>query len=77
MKSSINSDKLGSGEKIDEANKKIPDTSWVNKKQIIMLRSLRLKVKYLVSLAFVLLLLLNTVENKIANVSDLTNKKQT
>ena len=40
-----------------------------------MLRSLRLKVKYLVSLAFVLLLLLNTLENKIANVIDLTKKK--
>ena len=46
----------------------MPDTNGPVKKQIIMLKSLRLKVKCLV---FLTTAALNAVENKIPNVSDL------
>ena len=44
-------DKSGWENKIDDTDKKIPDTSGIVKKQFTMLRSLRLKVKYLILLA--------------------------
>ena len=46
-----NTDISSLGNKIDDAGKIMPDTSELVKKQIIMFRSLRLKVKYLVLLA--------------------------
>ena len=51
LKTQYNSDKSGFQKKIDDAFKKIPDASGFGKKNIIILRSLRLKVKYLVLLA--------------------------
>ena len=51
MKNQYNTNKSGLKKKIDDTEKKKPDTSGLVKKQIIMLRPLRLKVKYLILLA--------------------------
>ena len=50
LQTQYNSDKSGA-KKIDNADKKISDTSGLVIKQIIMTRSLKLKTKYLVLLA--------------------------
>ena len=50
LKTQYNTGKSGLRKKFDDTNKKISDASGLVKKQIIMLRSLRLKVKYLVLL---------------------------
>ena len=51
LKTQYNTDKSVLEKKIDDADKKIPDTNGLVQKQIIMPRSLRLNVKYLALLA--------------------------
>ena len=51
LKTQYNTDKSVLEKKIDDVDKKIPDTNGLVQKQIIMPRSLRLNVKYLVLLA--------------------------
>ena len=58
LKTHHNTHKSCLEKKIDGADKKVPDTSRLVRKRIIMPTSLRLKVKYLVLLAQLLLLLL-------------------
>ena len=54
------------------------DTGRLAKKQIVMLRSRRLKVKYLILLASLLLLKLKSeLKNKIPSFSSLLEKKKT
>ena len=50
LKTVYNTDKTGL-DQVDNAEKKIPDTNGLVKKPIIMIRLIRLKVKYLVLLA--------------------------
>ena len=58
MKTQYNTDKSGAEKKIDDADKKIPDISGLTEKVVHNAKTLRLKVKYLVSLAYLLILLL-------------------
>ena len=58
LKAQYNTYKSGLKNKINNAGKKIPATSQLVEKRYTMLRSLRLKLKYLVLLAQPLLLLL-------------------
>ena len=51
LRTQQNTDKSGLEKKINDADKETPNTRRLVKKQIIMLRSLRLKVKYPVLLA--------------------------
>ena len=73
LKTQCNTDKSGLEKKIDDADKKIPDTSWLVKKHYnAKITEIEAKIPRITGLATTSVL--NTVENKIPIVSDLIKK---
>ena len=76
LKTQYNANKSDLENKIFDASKKIPDASRVAKKQIIILRPLRFKVKHLVLLIQLLLLLLILVKTRYPTLVIQSKKKE-
>ena len=74
LRTQQNIDKSGLEKKINDTDKETPNTSRLVKKQIIMLRSRRLKVKYPVLLAQLLPLLLMQLKIRYPTLEIWSNK---
>ena len=74
LKTKYDTDKSDLENKISDADKKIPDTSGLVKKQIIMPKLLKQKVKYLLSVVQLQLLHYVQLTKKRKNVSNLVKK---
>ena len=71
LKTQYNTDKSGLEKKMNDAEKKTPDTSRTVKKQTIILKQLRLKIKKASIAGLATAAAFNTVEYKEHNVSNL------